>query len=250
MWPFNEASIDRLAQKTSLSPRGFLQVCTQRFGEWLDKKSDKPIHTDADDNGAPPLDGLFLREWNQTLTEIRKSALTADNQQEERLFAGIQAALKIAEEGRLPGNGVQIVSMQPDAIKQGKNDPRPSVAVRLGVGTQAWSVVVAVTKKNSGVPFGAYFSALDQALGGDTVGAVLARPTSALALGPEAQARLRYDEAVQKGQLRPFPLDHEKLDFEQTGVLASDVAKGEHRRSSVGWQGAWPSTTAASCSWN
>jgi hypothetical protein len=224
-WPFLEESIDRFAQRNPVSPRGLLKVCAQRFGQWLAKKSDTSIRADDDDTEKPSLEQLFVQEWNEALLAIQKAALTPENQQEERLFQAVHEALKTVQEGKVSVGGVTILNLQEGAIRPSKNDPRPSVALRLGVGPSAFSVVVAVTKRDSGVPFSAYMDALEAATGGDVVGTVLVRPTAALAIGPRAKARGQYEKAVGSGKLRPFPLDSERLDYEQLECLLQILQK-------------------------
>jgi hypothetical protein len=80
-------------------------------------------------------------------------------------------------------------------------------------------VVVAVTKNEGGARFGSYMTALEKALGGEVVGAVLVRPRDELTVGKRAQARVSYDQWVSVGKLRPFALDSEKMDFEQMQCL-------------------------------
>jgi S-DNA-T family DNA segregation ATPase FtsK/SpoIIIE len=226
-WPFLQDSIERFAQKNPLSPRGFLKVCAQRFGQWLDKRSDVPIKADDGGSEVPSLEQLFVQEWNQGLLAIQKAALSPENQQEEHLFKAVHEALKTVQEGKVPVGGVAVLSVQERAIRPSKTDPRPSLALRLGVGPSAFSVVVAVTKKDSGVPFGTYMEALEGAMGGDVIGTVLVRPTAALTVGPKAKARAQYEKAVGSEKLRPFPLDSERLDFEQLECLLQLLQKAE-----------------------
>lgn len=234
LWPFRKDSVERFAQKNPTPPRGFLKVCSQRFGQWLESKSDTPIGTDEDGSEPVPLDEQFRQEWEQTLQGVRKAALTAENQQEERLFEAIHEALKTAADGKLSFGGARILSMQKGAVRPGNSDPRPSLAVRLGLGQQAFGVVVAVTKKDSGNPFKAYMTALEAVLGGEVAGAVLVRPTSALALGPKAHARARYEQAVSSGKLRPFALDGERVDFEQLECLLQLLQRADARDLQLG----------------
>src|SRR5262249_29947079 len=109
----------------------------------------------------------------------------------------------------------------------GRNDPRPSLALRLGIGKSAFSLVVAVTKQDSGNALTAYMNALEEAIGGDVLGAVLVRPTGSLSVGPRTRARAQYEAAVGSGKLRPFPLDSERLDFEHMECLFEVLQKAE-----------------------
>lgn len=224
LWPFKDGSIEQYVNKKPLPPRGFLKVCNEHFGLWLEKRSqDGPIQIGGVE--GPSLEEAFLQEWNRTLEMIQKAVLTPDNLQEERLFEGVREALQTAIDGKVRIDDALILSLQKDAVRKVKDRSPPSAEVRFGVGERVFRVVVAATKLDGGVAFGAYFTALEEAMGGDVLGAVLVRPHLPLTVGKAAQVRKNYEKAVNQGKLRPFPLDGEQLDFHHLECLLQLVQK-------------------------
>ena len=217
-WPLAIDSIVALAQ-LGPHPRGLLQTCSGAFEHWLNSGATDWVRLGESKVGDRDDLSFFLRSWNEELQAVQQAARSPDDVQEEEIFQGVYEALQIAKQGKLVASGVGIDRMEKKAVKPVPTDPRPSLSLRLGVGKKAFDVVVAVTKKDGGKAFGAYLNALEKALGGNVLGAVLVRPHEELSVGPKAKARLQYDQAVAKGKLRPFPLDSETATFESLMCL-------------------------------
>ncbi len=117
--------------------------------------------------------------------------------------------------------------MQSGALRPSPTDARPSLELRLGVEKEAFGVVVAVTRNDSGGRFGAYLEALESATGKQVAGSVLVRPTSKLKVGAGTKAAKKYHRAVNANKLRPFPLDEEVSSYAQLECLGRVIQKAE-----------------------
>jgi hypothetical protein len=217
-WPFDAASIERYAVANPLPARGLIQQCAKRFAEWLNNRTDSRIRLEMPPPPPPPLEELFLQQWNQELLAIQQTKLSSHDQQEDRLFACVLEALKLAKDGNLIP-GTQVLAIQEGALTKGANDPRPSAELRLSVGPQAFGVLVAVTRNDAGPRFAAYVNALEASLGGQVVGGALIRPSATLKVAPTAQAARKYYQAIGSEKLRVFALDQEQQTFEQLECL-------------------------------
>jgi hypothetical protein len=227
MWPFDVAAIERFATSKQLSPRGFVQDCSAAFSRWLDERPATLIDLTAGGPKPRTLEEEFLAAWNQELLAVQQAKVLPENQQEDWLFKSVHEALKLAHEGKLLLDGAQLLGMQAGALRASPNDARPSLELRLGIGEQAFRVVVAVTRNDSGVRFGAYIDALEDATGKQVAGAVLVRPTSKLKVGPTAKAMKKYQKWVGAQRLRPFALDGEPQSFSQLECLGRFIQKAE-----------------------
>ena len=228
VWPFDQDAVLKYAEKNQLGPRGFVQECRKTFDAWLDKKAVPPLPLGGP-NIPVTLEELFLKEWNQELLTLQQAGVSAENQQEERLFEAVHEAVKIAQQGKFRLDGVQILNIQPGALKATSQAPKPSLALRMGTGKDAFGVVVGVTRTDAGPLFAGYVTALEQALGGEVAGAVLVRPTAELKVGSTTKARKKYEKAISDGHLRPFPLDEEQLTFEQLECLLRLLQRAERQ---------------------
>jgi S-DNA-T family DNA segregation ATPase FtsK/SpoIIIE len=228
LWPFDAGKIDELAEKKPLNPRGFVRLCSAKLSAWMDQDPRPSTLIDVTvPIGAKPLKEAFLEYWNQELFAIQQAKLSAADHQEDRLFAGVHEALKIAREGGLVLDGAQILEMQEGALAKTNADARPSLDLRVGVGNEAFHIVVAVTRNDKGPRFGAYLKALEEAIAKPVVGAVLVRPVAKLGVGRQAQAAQKYNEAIRKQRLRPFALDTEAASFALLECLMRVVQKAE-----------------------
>ncbi len=163
---------------------------------------------------------MFIRLWNERLETTRKAARSATDIQESELFQAIYEALSIAKLGNHLPDNIQWKNEKKQPLKKGVEDARPSVLLELYETDRKYSVVVAVSKRDSGVPFGHYFNALHEAFNSPGVaGAVLVRPKAELGVGPTAAVRKQYERAVSDRKLRPFPLEQERLTFDQLQCL-------------------------------
>jgi S-DNA-T family DNA segregation ATPase FtsK/SpoIIIE len=226
LWPFDAGKIDELAEQKPLNPRGFVRLCSAHLSSWMDRRPDALIDVTVP-IVQPAIKEAFLEYWNHELLAIQQENLSAAGQQEDRLFASVHEALKVAREGAFVLDGAQILEMQEGALKKGNDDPRPSLDLRVGVGSEAFHVVVAVTRNDKGPRFSAYLRALEEAMAKPVVGAVLVRPVAKLGVGRQAQAAQKYNEAIRKQRLRPFGLDSEAVSFALLECLMRVVQKAE-----------------------
>jgi DNA segregation ATPase FtsK/SpoIIIE, S-DNA-T family len=226
-WPFDAAAIERFVQKNLPSARGFVQSCSVAFSRWLDERPAAPIDLTATNERPRTLEEVFVGFWNQELLAVQQAKPSPDNQQEDWLFKNVHEALKVAQEGKLIIDGAQLLGMQSGALRPSPTDARPSLELRLGVEKEAFGVVVAVTRNDSGGRFGAYLEALESATGKQVAGSVLVRPTSTLKVGAGTKAAKKYHRAVNANKLRPFPLDEEVSSYAQLECLGRVIQKAE-----------------------
>ena len=213
-WPFDLASVKQFAEKTKLSPRSFIQVeCRPRFATWLAGKRQGLITFGAETE-VTPIDELFKQEWAKELESVKTGKKPTDLQDVE-LWAGVEESLFIAKAGQYPLGGVQIQEIQKQPLDSTANDTRPSARVVFASGN---SVVVAVSKKDSGNPFGHWYTALDKAKQ-KSVGAVVVWPQAKLAIGKTSAAYMKYSTAIENKAIRPFPLDEHEATFHQLECL-------------------------------
>jgi hypothetical protein len=218
-WPIQKESFSNLVKQSPQNPRGLIKACREAIDRWFLNGSNDWVSLQPDGNGPIDLPALFLQQWNKELQAVQQAARSPNDVPEPELFDSVHEALRLVPNAQLLPAGMQLDQIQTRAIRPSPKDARPSVSLRLGVGKQAFSVVVAVTRKDSGTAFSNYFAALEEAMGGEVIGAVLIRPRGVLAVGPKAEARVRYEKAVSQGKLRPFPLDEEQVTFEHLACL-------------------------------
>jgi hypothetical protein len=184
-WPFDLTSLQKLAGKTPASPRGLLQLCASRFDKWLAEGRKGAIFLDGEDE-KPPLEEAFLKEWSSRLQAARQMLKAAIHYQEADLWDAAAAVLGIARQAQLVLEGMRIEKITPQALRKSNTDARPSAQIDLLVGGRRFAVVLAVSKKDGGVAFGAWFDALEAALGDPVVGAVVVWPKAQLSVGKTA----------------------------------------------------------------
>jgi DNA segregation ATPase FtsK/SpoIIIE-like protein len=129
----------------------------------------------------------------------------------------------------LTPDGLTLSLIKPQALHPTAQDRRPSVELKFDVGTQSFGVVVAVSKKDKGLAFGHWVTALEHALGGHVVGAVVVRPQAQLRVGANAVALRRYTDLVTKGSLRPLALDSDRVTFETLECLRRVLNVAENK---------------------
>ncbi len=215
-WPFNMSSVKSFADKNILSPRSFIQVeCRPRFATWLAGKRDGLI-TFGSEVEVVPVDELFKQEWAKKLESVKTGKKPVELQDAE-LWAGVEEAMLIAREGRYTFGGLRIQDIVKQPLDSSKSDTRPSARLIL-VGTDGKSVIVAVSKKDVGTPFGHWYTALEKAKQ-KSVGAVIVWPHAKLGVGKTSAAYLNYAAAVENKSIRPFPLDEHEATFHQLECL-------------------------------
>jgi hypothetical protein len=210
-WPFDLAAVRRFVETNPASPRGFLKACKAAFDAWERTGRTGPIVL----TGGPSrvsLDELFLRDWRSRLEATRGGLKAAHDYQEGELWEGVVEALKVAHTSPPTAAGVRLERFTQNALKSSPSDSRPSARLCLKTERGAAPVVVAVSKKDGGVAFGHWVTALEDALGG-TAGAVVVRPKGQLAAGRNTNAYRAYQARVTAGSVRPFPLDEHAETF-------------------------------------
>ncbi len=218
-WPFDLASVEKFVQQRPVSTRGFIDVCAAKFDEWRAGGMKGLICLEPGGPKPRPLAELFLQEWNKQLTSTRLTLKAATDYQNAELWSGISEALRIAELGQHVPPGIRFEGCQPQALEKSKTDPRHSAELHLASGSTRIPVVIAVSKKDSGTAFSAWLNALEGALGGNVAGAVVVWPRSQLAVGKTTPSYIRYKAFVEKGTVRPFPLDENEDTFVQLECL-------------------------------
>lgn len=209
IWPFGEGDIVKLAEKP-LYPRGLLKRCGNGLDIWLGKSSQQSIS--FEDKTTKPIEELLREEWNQTLAEVRKSQVSADTLQEERLFRAARECLAQLQFSKSPVNGIDVLQLQDHTIKK-----QHALDVKLGVhgSNDAFPVVVAVTKLTGGRSLSAFFTGLEETLIAPVAGAVLIRPKAKMTLGATAEGRKIFEKLKSAGQLRLYDLEEHRTAFEQ-----------------------------------
>lgn len=212
-WPFDIESVRAYAAKTEPPPRYFIQgECARAFVEWRGKKQIGLIRLPV--GGVVPPEELFRQEWAKELDKT-KSGKKAVDLEEAELWEGVSEALRIAEQANYPADGQRIEKVHPQPITASNADRRPSARVALAGGK---SVVLAVSKKDGGVAFGHWFTALNQAMGKSVVGAVVVWPQTGVTARTGANLNA-YSQKVSSGTIRPFPLEIEQATFHQLETL-------------------------------
>ena len=164
-----------------------------------------------------PLAEMFLHEWGSRLTAARQGK-PAVHCQEAELWEGVREAIQIAKLGRYLPEGLEIERIIPQALKKVASDDRPSAQLDLLAGAKRYIVVVAVSKKDGGVAFGAWYDALEAATT-QVAGAVAIWPKAQLTVGKTAKAHVKYRKRIDDGLLRAFPLDENEDTFRQLETL-------------------------------
>jgi hypothetical protein len=216
-WPFDLASLEKYIEKTPPGPRGLIQVCGTAFDRWL-AEGRKGLITFSGPVDKQPLPEAFLADWAARLEAGRQSIKAPVHYQESELWDAVREAVQIARLGRFLPDGLQMEHITPQALKKTPRDERPSAQIDLVIGSQRQTVVVAVSKKDGGVAFGAWYEALEAAIE-KVAGAVVVWPKAQLSVGKTAKAFIRYRERVDAGLVRPFPLDENEDAFRQLETL-------------------------------
>jgi len=218
-WPIDSESIVAYANARPRAPRALLQECRNAIDEWL-ATGKEPIP--LGNIPPPPFPDVFIQHWNNELASILKTSKSPSDIQEAQLFQGVKYAIEIAQKANHLPAGMRILELTDGAMAQTPADSRPCVAVKLEVGGKTFKVLVAVTKRDAGVAFGKYVTALSDAVKPrNVVGAVVVRPYAELNVGPQTVARKNYEKAIAEGKLRPFALGSERFTFDQLECLFS-----------------------------
>jgi hypothetical protein len=228
-WPFDLGSLKKFVGAIPAGPRGLLQECSRAFDRWLAEGRKGIITFGPIIDPKPPLAEAFIKEWSVRLEATKQTAKAAVHYQEADLWEGLQEAVRIAQRSQIVPDGVRIEKIAPQAIKKGSKDDRPSANIDLLVGAKRFAVVLAATKKDSGVAFGHWVDALEGALGDPVVGAVVVWPRAQLAVGKTSQAYKKYRQWVNAGTVRPFPLDENEETFHQLEALRELLKDAETR---------------------
>ena len=217
-WPFDPDSVRKFADKEGPPPRYFIQQkCAPAFTEWLSTKRQGSVKL----NGAGPVVGvsdLFKDEWAKTLQRIQTEKKPASDIQDLELWAGVNEALVLARHGGFKCDGFQMDAVHPQPIAPSPTDPRPSARISFKAHGKSVSVVVAVNKRDGGVAFGAWYTALTSAMA-KSLGAVVLWPRAKLAVGPNAAAHVSYKQQRDQDKIRPFPLDEHEGTLHQLECL-------------------------------
>lgn len=214
-WPFDLESVRQHSGKSKPGPRFFLQsVCSGAFAEWQGRKREGLIRIGKGNDPVIPPEELFKQEWAKALEKV-KAGKKAIDLEEAELWEGVSEALRIAEQASYPAGGQRIEKVHPQPITASNADRRPSARVALAGGK---SVVLAVSKKDGGVAFGHWYTALTEAMGKGVVGAVVVWPRAQLT-AKSGSNLTAYRKSVADGKVRPFPLDTEEATFHQLETL-------------------------------
>ncbi len=217
-WPFDLSSVEMFAADRPVSPRAFIGRCAEAFDVWCTGGMKGVIRLKIPPIIDPPADS-FLQEWNKQLAVTRQTLKAAGDYQDAELWSGIFEALQIAQMGQHLPAGIKLTRCVPQALRKSPTDNRPSAEVHLEAGGKRIPVVVAVSKKDSGAAFNGWLGALEESIGGNVAGAVVVWPRSQLAVGKTSQGFKRYQALVEKGTVRPFPLDANVDTFAQLECL-------------------------------
>ncbi|WP_439625031.1 FtsK/SpoIIIE domain-containing protein [Gemmata sp.] len=217
--PFDLDSVRAYAEKHRPSPRHFIQKeCAAGFINWLSRKRQGLITVGGGGEVASTAD-LFKQEWTRTLEAVRAAQKSATDMPDTELWAAVHEALVLAEKGGFRAADFRIDKIHPQPLAQTPNDQRLSARIAMVAGGKSGSVVVAVSKKDNGVAFGNWYSALDAAMTGPVLGAVVVRPRAKLTVGARAAAYLKYAKRLESGTVRPFPLDEQEGTLHQLECL-------------------------------
>ena len=217
-WPFDLPSLVKWSRTHPIAPRNLLQLCGTRFDEWL-AGGEKGTILIGPPPPPPPPNEAFLKEWSTRLDAATRSMKAAIDYQEADLWEGMQEALSLAQLGQFVPEGLRLEKITPQALEKSPKDDRPSANIDLLAGGRRFAVVLTVSKKDSGKPFGFWVDALQKALGDPVVGAIAVWPKARLSIGKTAQGYLKYSDLVGAGTIRPFPLDENEETFRQVETL-------------------------------
>jgi len=218
-WPFDVESVRAYAEKHRPPPRYFIQQeCAPRFTRWLTEKRQGTIRFDG---GVieDPITDLFKQEWTKTLETIRTEKKAASDIQDTELWVCVKEAIEIAKAGAFRVDGFTIQEVKEDVVAKSPSDTRPSGRIAMTVKGKSGAVIVAVSKKDGGVAFGAWYNALNDAMTGSDLGAVVVWPRAELSVGKKAAAYLSYAKRKDADTIRPFPLDENETTFHQLECL-------------------------------
>ncbi len=144
----------------------------------------------------------------------------------EREEGWVEEALRVATTAGYPAGWPHVEKSHPQPITASANDRRPSTRLSLVGGK---SILVAVSKKDGGVGFGHWYTALSEAMPAKSVvGAVVVWPRAQLTAKSGASLSA-YKKNVSEGRIRPFALDDNEATFHQIETLRQlvQVAKTE-----------------------
>lgn len=217
-WPFDLNSVRAFAEKHQPSPRYFIkEECSPRFTKWLTEKQQGTIR--FDEVIIETISDLFKQEWTKTLDAIRTARKPASDLQDLELWAGVGEALEIAKLGGFKVEGSRIDSLHAQPLTPTPSDSKPSARIAITANGQSGSVIVAVSKKDSGTAFSNWFDTLDKVLTKSVLGAVVVWPRAKLTVGVTSQAYKSYARRLEAGTIRPFPLDEHEATFHQLECL-------------------------------
>jgi hypothetical protein len=145
--------------------------------------------------------------------------------QEAEIWSGVEEALHLAQSGQFVPAGAQFDSIVLHALKKSEADSRPSAEVRLVVGDERRSIVVAVSKNDAGQAFAHWFNALQESMGGNVAGAVVIRPRAQLRVGPNTKSFKEYQARLQSHAIRSFALDENVDTFVRLESLRQLIRK-------------------------
>ncbi|WP_143393491.1 FtsK/SpoIIIE domain-containing protein [Fimbriiglobus ruber] len=224
-WPFDLDSVRKYADTKKPGPRFLIQqVCAPAFTTWLSKKQSGLILVD-EATGGETLSDLFKEEWAKTLQRIQAEKKPASDVQDLELWSGVSEALVLAQKGCWKLDGFLIKSINSQPIKKSSNDPRPSALIDLTVNGKSGSVLVTVSKKDGGIAFGHWFTALDEAITKAVVGGVVVWPRRELSVGKKSAGYISYSTRLDNGTLRAFPLDENEGTFHQMECLRQIISR-------------------------
>jgi energy-coupling factor transporter ATP-binding protein EcfA2 len=221
-WPFDLASVKQFVDHARQSPRSFVQVeCQPRFAQWLAGKRQDWIRMVDTPLPPAPVEVLFQAEWQKELEAVKAANKSAVDTSELELWAGVSEAFAIAKMGgySTAGYRIEAIETNPPPIIPSGSDKRPSLRLKFAHAAGSATVLVAVSKKDSGVAFGAWQAALEQAMKASGGRAVVIWHRSELGVGKTAKAYRNYTQLVNDGKLRAFSLDVEEATFHQLETL-------------------------------
>lgn len=220
-WPFDLDSVKRFCAEEYPNSRMLIDLCRDRFEDWLLEDDSKPIRIPGDDHADP--EQLFLQEWTARYEKMRQSNRTADSLQEGELFEAFAEAIELARLGAVAPLGVELLSVRADALKRSNSAGRPNCAIRFRSEGKESTVLFVASKSDDGRSLVSWVTAMRDGLNQPgVVGGVAVWPKKKLstAKGVNFDA---YQGWVRDGKVRPFTVEEYLGEFHQALALRESI---------------------------
>jgi hypothetical protein len=242
-WPFDLQSVREFVAKTPPSMRYFIQEAGRLFDRWLSKKREGMISFGSDGPVIVSPKDLISAIWAKELAAVTAEKKAAVNTSDTDLWDGVEEALYVAVQGKHFPPDLTADWQKKPALKATATDRRPSGTLKLTRAGKAASFVVAVSTKDGGPAFTAWFKAMSEALKTPVQGSVVIWPRAELSVGKTTATYKQYQELVNDGKVRPFPLDTNEGVFFQLECLRRLIRRAEANDLSLNG----PAISAAEC---